>query len=59
MEIQSSRGYPRRTELEVMQQVLPVRGARVLELGCGRALVTRQMVECLGAARIIATGCRR
>lgn len=55
MDIRGSGSYRRLTELEVMQQVLPMRGARVLELGCGRALVTRLMVERLGAARITAT----
>jgi ubiquinone/menaquinone biosynthesis C-methylase UbiE len=43
------------TDLEVMKRSLPMAGARVLELGCGRALMTRQMVEELGAAHVIAT----
>ncbi len=55
MDIQDTRGYPRQVELEIMQQLLPMQGADVLELGCGRALVTRLMVERLGAARVVAT----
>jgi hypothetical protein len=42
------------TDIEVMKRLLPPAGARVLELGCGRALMTRQMVERLGAALVIA-----
>jgi ubiquinone/menaquinone biosynthesis C-methylase UbiE len=55
VKIQSAGGGERSTEAELMQRLLPIRGARVLELGCGRAIVTRLMVETLGAASVTAT----
>ncbi len=43
------------TELEIMSRVLPLAGARILELGCGRAWMTRQLAEQFSPEIIIAT----
>lgn len=43
------------TELEVMKKVLPLQDAVVLELGCGRAWMTRRMAEDFPLKRIVAT----
>lgn len=42
-------------ELEILSGAVPLRGARVLELGCGRALMTRRIAEEFGPAEIVAT----
>jgi ubiquinone/menaquinone biosynthesis C-methylase UbiE len=55
MKIDDVNRYQQATELEVMRQYLPVAGARVLELGCGTASMTRQLAGELGAGQIIAT----
>ena len=48
---------PRRqaTELEIIAETLPLEGTRVLELGCGRAWMTRRIAEDFPVARVIAT----
>lgn len=46
--------YTTATELEVMQRLLPLLGARVLELGCGRAWMTRRVAEDFPVAQIVA-----
>lgn len=43
------------TELEVMRKLLPMENAVVLELGCGRAWMTRRMAEDFSVQRIVAT----
>ncbi len=43
------------SELEIIEEQLPISGARVLELGCGRAWMTRRIAKLLQPARIIAT----
>jgi len=43
------------TELEIMEQLFPIRGMRVLELGCGRAWMTRRMSELFQPQELIAT----
>lgn len=55
MRIDDETSYREATELEVMRQNLPLAGARVLELGCGTAWMTRQLAEQLRAGYIIAT----
>jgi len=55
MNIDDVNCYQKATELEIMRQYLPVAGARVLELGCGTAQMTRQLAGELGAGHIIAT----
>ncbi len=55
MQIDRPEAYTDATELEVMARCLPLRDARVLELGCGRAWMTRQMIEAFAPAAIVAT----
>jgi len=47
--------YRTTTELEVMAELLPLDGSRVLELGCGRAWMTRHLAENHAVEQIIAT----
>ncbi|MBK1722051.1 class I SAM-dependent methyltransferase [Thiocystis violacea] len=47
--------YRRADELEVLAELVPVRGLKVLELGCGAAWMTRQVATRLGAAAVVAT----
>lgn len=42
-------------ELDVMEDLLDLAGKRVIELGCGAAWMTRQLVERLDAAQVTAT----
>jgi ubiquinone/menaquinone biosynthesis C-methylase UbiE len=53
--IDTPEAYEPGTDLDLMERLLPVSGARVLELGCGRAQMTLAMVESLGAAEVVAT----
>jgi ubiquinone/menaquinone biosynthesis C-methylase UbiE len=55
MQIDNPDAYINATELEIMERTLPLRGARVLELGCGRAWMTRRITEEFSPAAIIAT----
>jgi ubiquinone/menaquinone biosynthesis C-methylase UbiE len=55
MKIDDPNAYRNATELEVIRETLPIQGADVLELGCGRAWMTRQIAEQLGLRRLIAT----
>ena len=43
------------TELEILAETLPLDGAQVLELGCGRAWMTRRLAEDFPVARVVAT----
>ncbi len=43
------------TELEIMQRTLPLSGSRILELGCGRAWMTRLLAEQFSPEIVIAT----
>ncbi len=47
--------YETATEQEMMERLLPLDGARILELGCGAAWITRQLAERYPASRFIAT----
>ena len=42
-------------ELSVIRRLLPLNGARVLELGCGKAEMTRTIAETFAVAEIVAT----
>lgn len=54
MQIEGGRSQPLETELAVMRRLLPLEGARVLELGCGGAEKTRQLAESTGVGSIVA-----
>jgi ubiquinone/menaquinone biosynthesis C-methylase UbiE len=43
------------TELEIIEQTLPLKDSSILELGCGRAWMTRQLAEKFAPKQIIAT----
>ena len=55
MQMHRPEAYQPASELEVMAQVIAPVGARVLELGCGRAWMTRKLVESFNPAQVIAT----
>ncbi|WP_260294351.1 class I SAM-dependent methyltransferase [Sedimenticola hydrogenitrophicus] len=55
MQIDSPEKYQTATELEIIQQHLPIQDRLLLELGCGRAWMTRQLAERFHPRRIIAT----
>ena len=47
--------YRTATEIDAVSELMDIRGARVLELGCGAAQTTRALIESLGAAEVVAT----
>lgn len=55
MQIDAPDRYRTATEADTVAELLNIRGARVLELGCGAAWTTRALVERLGAAEVVAT----
>jgi ubiquinone/menaquinone biosynthesis C-methylase UbiE len=55
MKISNPDTNPEATELQIIQKSLPVTGSRILELGCGRAWMTRQLAENFCPEIIIAT----
>lgn len=55
MKISAPSPYQTATELEIIERSLPLDGARVLELGCGRAWMTRILAERFSPDLIIAT----
>lgn len=55
MKITNPNPFSIATELEIIQQTLPLNGSQVLELGCGRAWMTRQLAEKFSPEHIIAT----
>ncbi len=55
MIIHDPEAYRTATELDIIQQHLPLKDADVLELGCGRAWMTRQITECFHPRQLIAT----
>lgn len=55
MKIHDQSAYRTADELEIIRQRLPVQGARVLELGCGGAWMTRRIAEQFHPAELIAT----
>ena len=54
MQLKGPAEQPVHNELQLLTEVLPLAGARVLELGCGAAEKTRQIAERTGAAEIVA-----
>lgn len=55
MQLNAPDQYRTATEIDAVAELLDLRGARVLELGCGAAHTTRALVERLGAAEVVAT----
>ena len=55
MKIQSSGELPVSSDLELITRLLPLRDARLLELGCGQATTTRRLAESFPIAELIAT----
>jgi len=55
MKIHDPQAYRTATELEIMETLLPLKGRQVLELGCGRAWMTRRISELFHPTVIIAT----
>ena len=55
MRIHAPGEYRAMEELELIRELVEVRGRRVLELGCGAAWMTRLLVDPLGAAAVTAT----
>ncbi|OQX09798.1 MAG: SAM-dependent methyltransferase [Thiothrix lacustris] len=55
MQIQNPTATARCNELDLIAQHLPLENATVLELGCGKAQMTRRIAERFPTARIIAT----
>lgn len=54
MQIHAGGRYRSFEEIDLMEELLPLRGRRVLELGCGAAWTTRLLVGRLGAASVSA-----
>jgi len=55
MQINAPERYRSAEEVDLMEELLALRGCRVLELGCGAAWTTRQLVGRLGALAVTAT----
>ncbi|WP_295459088.1 class I SAM-dependent methyltransferase [uncultured Thiodictyon sp.] len=55
MRLHAAGEYRLLEELDLIQELVPVRGLRVLELGCGAAWMTRLLAQRLGAAAVTAT----
>jgi SAM-dependent methyltransferase len=55
MRIHDPDQYRTADEADILAELLDIRGARVLELGCGAAQMTRLLVERFGAASVLAT----
>lgn len=55
MKLHDPEAYTVTTEREVIRRLLPLAGARALELGCGRAEMTRILAEEFPLAEIVAT----
>lgn len=55
MKIQSAGELPVSSDMELIGRLLPLPGARLLELGCGGALTTRRLAETFPIAELIAT----
>ena len=55
MSINRPEAYQHLEEIDLLAELVPMAGLEVLELGCGAAWTTRQLVERLGAAAVTAT----
>lgn len=54
MQLNAPDNYRTATETDLVAELVDIRAARVLELGCGAAWTTRGLVERLGAAEVVA-----
>jgi ubiquinone/menaquinone biosynthesis C-methylase UbiE len=55
MVIDNPKAYETATEVEMMERLLPLEGAKVIELGCGAAWITRQLAQRYPNSRFCAT----
>ena len=55
MKLHDPAAYRQATELEIIAETLPLAGARVLELGCGSAWMTRRVAKDFPITRLVAT----
>lgn len=55
MQLHKSGVFRQATEMDIIAETLPLDGARVLELGCGKARTTRRIVEAFSVSHLIAT----
>ncbi|KRT53703.1 Methyltransferase domain [endosymbiont of Ridgeia piscesae] len=55
MRLNDSQAYQTSTEIDFMERLLPLHGARVLELGCGAAWTLRKLAECYSDSQFIGT----
>lgn len=55
MQIEGPRSQPIQDELEVLSELVPLDGARILELGCGAAEKTRQLAESGRVSEVVAS----
>ena len=55
MQMQRTGELPVSTDMDLIARHLPLEGARLLELGCGRAFTTRRLAETFPIAELIAT----
>ncbi|MEG7522573.1 MAG: class I SAM-dependent methyltransferase [Chromatiales bacterium] len=55
MQLHKPNAYETSTEQALMERLLPLDNARILELGCGAVWTTRQLAERYPASRFIAT----
>jgi len=55
MQLNAPDQYRTATEIDTVAELIDIRGASVLELGCGAAYSTRALVERLGAGEVVAT----
>lgn len=54
MQIARNGDLPESSDFELISRLLPIDGARLLELGCGTALTTRRLAESLPVGHIVA-----
>jgi len=55
MKIHAPNTQQQATELEIMSSTLPLAGSHILELGCGRAWMTRQIAQQFSSNSMVAT----
>jgi SAM-dependent methyltransferase len=55
MVLDNQQAYFTGSEIELMEQLLPLENTKVLELGCGSARITRRLAQAYPACRFIAT----
>ncbi len=55
MIIDQPEAYQSVTELALMQRILPLKNADIVELGCGKAVMTRALSQCVEQGTVVAT----